>query len=248
MLLILSAINMCFYCHLFIVGFNAFVFQSRSEVLQIIYIVIALRMVLGMKIPKFLAIAFLFMIMAFAALLSFLQGRVTVDAALLFTIETFFRYKLSSFQLAEYSLALKFDETNILYPMVGFLYEKLVGIYYNLPNPLVSQGGSFFGDFKPVPLTGYANVLYPHWSWFVGAFGPLGLLIKGMFYLVFLAVVRRLKLNLTFVLLTMYIIFVQSWRHPFATTTDFYSFLGIIIFDTLIFIWYRYDFRVRKPT
>ncbi|TGV19325.1 oligosaccharide repeat unit polymerase [Pseudoalteromonas sp. MEBiC 03607] len=210
---------------------HVFLLQSRTELLQLIYLAITFVVMFGLKVSKFKLMISIFFLFCIGTYISVIQGRVAASDSFLFTFNTFFRYKVSAFQLAEYSISLDYSADNILTPFFGFLSEKIISPVFGVNVPIVTSGSNFLSDFKPVPLSGVANVLYPHWSWFYGAFGLLGLFIKVFYYAILLKLALKFRLINTFLSLVVIIIFVQSWRHPFISTSDFYSLVGIILLD-----------------
>lgn len=208
---------------------------SRSELISIALLFIILCGFFGFWEKKWTLILGSIVILSASVMATiFLQNRPIAEgfSGFYYVVETFFRYRAYSLFLAEHAIAAADSFEKILYPFFGYLIERPLAYL----SPTVPIDSSFvtqyhyLGDYKPNhPML--ANVLYPWWAWFYGAFGVVGLVLKALFsYLVFFFLLKN-RLFFSFFIFVLLFVVSGAIKHPFLTLDGVVSVFVCIFFD-----------------
>lgn len=216
---------------------------SRSELGYVLMSIFVLTVFsrTGSKVRSIFGFVSILIFVLIAASLStvFLQGRSSSAgmSAILDVVDAFIRYRSYGFHLAELSMEASKAVEKVFFPFFGYPSEYLLRTTFSLRTPIDS---SFVGDLHYLgahPATGklyLANVLYPWWSWFVGPFGPAGLIIKGIFYFFVLSSAIRNNFLLVALVLLTYGMIGSAAAHPLLTLTHTISFAIPLVLDIYI--------------
>ncbi|ROS65580.1 hypothetical protein [Vibrio crassostreae] len=223
---------------------------SRSELKYVINFYIMLMLFSSSK-NQLARVGIIVSIMVFFAILStiFLQNRPIAEGAgaVLDMARSTFQYRAYPYFLADISLETANSFYKYLYPFFGYISEAPLRIFFGTPNPIDS---AYVGDLHHLgtsTITGrpyLANVLFPWWSWFVGSFGFLGLIIKVVYSYALLAVTASQKMFFTTVVLLTFILLGSGGAHPLMTLTHVLSIFTCIAIDVIISIHNKYKFKV----
>lgn len=143
----------------------------------------------------------------------FAQNRPIEDGimGLVSVFDKHFFYRAYSIHLSEISIAASSSFEKVLYPLFGYPLEWIIAKLWSLDIPIGSEYISQYHSLGIDPLYGreyIANVVYPWWSWFVGAYGVLGLIVKALYCYLLLILAKSLKLPITFVYIACYVLFI----------------------------------------
>ncbi len=222
---------------------------SRSELKYVINFYIMLMLFSSSK-NQVARVCIVVSIMITLAILStiFLQNRPISDGlgAVWDMARSTFQYRVYSYFLADLSLESANSFYKYLYPFFGYISEAPLRLFFGTPNPIDS---SYVGDLHYLgtsPTTGrpyLANVLFPWWSWFVGSFGFLGLIIKAVYSYALLAIVSSQKMFFTTVFLLTFILLGTGGAHPLMTLTHVLSIFTCVLIDITISIRNKYKLK-----
>ncbi|EJL6723897.1 hypothetical protein ACSVUS_002808 [Vibrio alginolyticus] len=237
---ILSVLGLLFVCA---------ITASRSELKYVINFYIMLMLFASSK-NQIARVCIVVSIMVSLAILStiFLQNRPISDGveAVWDMARSTFQYRAYSYFLADLSLETANSFYKYLYPFFGYISEAPLRVFFGTPNPIDS---SYVGDLHYLgtsPTTGrpyLANVLFPWWSWFVGSFGVLGLIIKAAYSYVLLAITSSQKMLFTTVFLLTFILLGTGGAHPLMTLTHVLSIFTCVLIDITISISNKYKLK-----
>lgn len=208
---------------------------SRSELISIALLYIILCGFFGFWEKKWTLILGSITILAAAVMVTiFLQNRPIAEgfSGFYYIVESFFKYRTYSLFLAEHAITAADTFEKILYPFLGYLIERPFA-YLSPTVPIDSNFVTqyhYLGEYKPHhPML--ANVLYPWWAWFYGAFGVVGLFLKALFsYLVFFFLLKN-RLFFSFFIFVLLFVVSGAVKHPFLTLGGVVSVIICIFFD-----------------
>ncbi|MEZ8962407.1 hypothetical protein AB6D91_07905 [Vibrio cyclitrophicus] len=219
---------------------------SRSELLitcWFVLILLAFSNKLNFKIIVKYSFFFTILLVASAAI-TYYQGRsATLYSGVENVLDSLLRYRIYAVYLSELAITTSGDVDKWAFPFFGFLSERLISIFSDIPKPISTSGSSFVGDFITIHNGDSVNALYPWWAWFVGVFGILGLIVKNVFSFFTLYLLVRLKLTGTFFYSVFLIVYYQFQRHPILNTSDFYGLVSFLILDIVIIFYPKGSFR-----
>lgn len=217
-------------------------YLSRSPLMLIILLFLTVLTLKNSKLlsRKNLRISILSILLVIgASYMTILQGREsTISDSLVRVFDSVFRYRAISFGLSEIVINLESTYDKFLFPFFGFFSEKLISLVYTIEQPIGVNGSDFVYKFHSIGVGYRGNVLYPWWSWFYGAFGFIGLLIKSLYIYIILKILLRLKLYVSILYFLYILLYVVSVRHPVLNASNFYSILSILFLD--IFVKYKF--------
>lgn len=244
----------------------AFAYQYNKKTLMILFFCLLLVSIYSLSRSQFLFASFVFLIIysmkgitlkslfkltwlilciiLLMSIMTIFQGRAdtllsSVDG--LFT--ALFKYRSFSFYLAEHAIdKIEGDFEQLFFPFFGFFIERFLSLFSLISNPISVQESSFVFDFIPLGTNSNfdANVLYPWWSWFYGAFGLIGVLVKFIFCFFIFRLLQSVKLNFCFIYFLYIMCFYGSIRHPLLDNSNVYAFLTFLFFDVIIIYYYRF--------
>ncbi|WP_351009479.1 hypothetical protein [Shewanella sp. S1-58-MNA-CIBAN-0166] len=220
---------------------------SRSELMYVIGFYLIL-LIFSKSYKKVFWLLFLTILMIFIAILStvFLQNRPITDGFGAFSdmLRTVFQYRAYSYYLAEYSIDASVGGEKVLFPFFGYIAEYFSRLLSPLSNPIDSDFVSYLHVLGHSEVTGrpfLANVLYPWWSWFYGAFGSFGIILKGLYCFILLAICVSGRFLFTFVIVLSFIIFGTAGAHPLLTLTHTFAVATCFIIDLAVFLNYKFS-------
>ena len=227
-----------------LVGFFSVVLVnlSRTEILLVVFfcttfVLVAGRLKFGLK-KSAVVLAFVAVVIGFAAGMTVLQGRAdSLGAGAVLGFESLFRYRSFSFFLAERAIEVSSSGVDkLLFPFFGFLVERPFWSLGWVNQPVSSGGSIFVSQFVRLgPSSAFnANVLYPWWAWYYGAFGWAGIFIKVVWVCLLLHGLLRFELYLTFLFFLSAMLFTAYIRHPFLNHNSVYFFIGLLLLDGLL--------------
>ncbi|MCG9559365.1 hypothetical protein [Vibrio kanaloae] len=229
------------YKVIFAIGFllSMLITASRNEMIYAGYLIATIFLIKDLRRGiRTVAIVFAVFI-GLAFLLTIVQGR-PVGESLLSVFNVFDKhvlYRSYSLYLSERVTTMPLELDKMFYPFFGYISDKVLSIF-SLVN--VSIGNSFVSHYEFLgydKATGnyyYANVLYPWWSWFVLAFGSIGLLIKSVFIFAIFYFFVRFKMLITYLYLVSIILFSSPFYTPLITIGGIISLAITIAFDFVI--------------
>lgn len=213
---------------------------SRSELSYVINFLLIFLMFTNKKQIKekiFKVFSFSLFLIFFAILATtFIQNRSISSGFNAFydIFNNMVQYRTYGYYLADISLKAGEGVDKILFPFFGYISEYFIRFFWQTDLPIDSE---FVGQLHYIGesyLTGrpfLANVLYPWWSWFVGYFGIIGLLVKALYVYFLLSFCLSRKLMFTLVLLLSYVLLGTSSAHPLLTLTHTFSFFIAVLID-----------------
>lgn len=228
---------------------------SRSEVVIFAWMcIIYLSFFSDVKISTALKLLSVFILISItiAGFVTILQGRSDgFFIALYSSVESMFRYRIYTIYLSEHIATLPLDINKYLFPFFGFLGERFSLLFSNFDNLISSNGSFFISEFIKLKNGDLANALYPWWGWFVYAYGPIGILYKALFSSLFLFVFIKLRFPITTLYILYLLVIKQFQRHPLINATDFYGFMGVLVFEVILIFFSsellsKYCFKVNK--
>jgi hypothetical protein len=212
-------------------------YLSRSDLLFLIIFAITM-FILGniklnfKKITLFVLVSFILVFAASAV--TVLQGREhSIGTSLSKISVTLFRFRAYSFPLAQIALDASQGIEKAFFPFLGFASEKVISTFEYIDYPISVLNSNFVSSFHYLGGGFHGNVLYPWWAWFYGYFGLFGIFLKTIYIYFLLTLLLRFKMVLTFSYFFYAVLFTIEIRHPLLNASNFYSFLGIVIFDVL---------------
>lgn len=229
---------------LLIGAISAVIFQlSRSSLLQMLLFSIILISLEGFNTKKIILFGITTVVTVLAAIYITVefQGRASnFLGGLNRMIYNLFRYRAWSFFLSERVISISSFE-KVLYPFFGFFSERLLSINFDLSNPVSVLGSHFVGGFYNFADGVSANVLYPWWAWFYGAFGAFGVLIQSIYIFVLGNIIFKFRLSLLSIYYIYIILFMAPIRHPILTNDNLYFILIVLFIDLIV----KYGSRIK---
>lgn len=218
---------------------------SKSPILFIILVLIVLYFFKGIKKEEIIKL-FSIVVLLFSAVVLitvFLQRRRSnIFNGFYYVLESYFRYNSISFYLADYAIEATNNFGKSLFPFFGYLSERILFIFFDIPSPIAVPGANFVSEFKEIGNGLSANVLYPWWAWFYGSFGLLGLFIKGIYVFSILTIFIKFKMPILFFYFTYLLMFSSLYRHPIINSDNLYGILGLVLLDITL----KFLLRVKK--
>lgn len=222
---------------LFLIGFifTTIVMTSRAN-LMFFLIVLSIMLMLDFSFSKLKILIVL--IVVFVALAGFqgvyLQHREAEAVFLpgLKPVEDLFLYRSYSLYLAQVSVQFSADHSKFAYPFLGYLSEYIARYFAVGPfvdSNFVMQFHSFTSEIRQHS----ANVLYPWWSWFYGAYGYGGLLLKLIFNFVLLYVSLIFRLYPVFVLFVYWVLIAGATKHPLLTLDAYFMLFFVFVLSLM---------------
>ena len=154
--------------------------------------------------------------------------------ALIDLTRSVFTYRAYGYYLGEIAIQNSFYMDKLIFPFGGYISEFFMK---NITNVIVPIDSEFVGGLRHLgnnPKTGspyLANVVYPWWSWFVGTYGVLGLLVKALYIYILLYIILMKKMLFTLVILLSFILLGTAVSHPLMTLTHVFSFFIAFCLD-----------------
>ena len=226
--------------------FSIVITASRSELAYVIKFFMILLLFTNhktviLKIWKFSIIAASMVVFAILST-SVLQNRPISEgfSAIYDIFINVITYKAYGYYLAEFSMEAANYLDKTFFGFFGYMSEFIVRSFTVPEVPIDSDFVSNLHYLGVGEITGkpfLANVLYPWWSWFVGLYGPIGLLIKAVFVGFLLYLLLSFRFVFTVVLLLSFVLLGTMSAHPFLTVTHTFNFIITIFVDLLI--WYN---------
>jgi hypothetical protein len=216
---------------------------SRSELAYVIKFFMILLLFTNQKtiISKVWKFALVSICMIFFAIMStsVLQNRPISEgfSAVYDIFINVITYRAYGYYLAEYSMAAANHLDKTFFGFFGYVSEFFVRRFTTPEVPVDSIFVSELHYLGTSEITGrpfLANVIYPWWSWFVGTFGPLGLLLKAAFIGFILYLLLTLRFIFTVVLLLSFVLLGSMSAHPLLTVTHTFNFIITIAIDVLV--------------
>lgn len=154
-------------------------------------------------------------------------------------IEDLFLYQGYSLYLAQVSVEHSNLGSKYFFPFFGYFSEyfyRIFGGNHAVDSEFIMRFHVFNSDIR----THSANVVYPWWSWFYGAYGLLGLILKPIFSFLVLWFSLRKRFFPVFILILYWVLFTGPVKHPLITLDAyvmlFFAFF-IAFFPRLKFRW-----------
>lgn len=210
---------------------------SRSELLYVLFMYLTIILISNKKINySFLVILPLGAIFLSSLITQHLQLRV-IDTdnyfGLLDIVNTFSRYRVFAYYLAERAIDISQSLDKILFPFFGYLSEKIMIDLNIASNPVDTEFLTYLVNLSTSEQQGYANVLYPWWGWFYGVYGLIGLIYKCVYQVIILKILIRVKASMTFVYVLCNILFLAPIKHPLLFLGDWIILLIVLSIDIL---------------
>ena len=146
-------------------------------------------------------------------------------------------YRAYGYYLAEISMEAANSIDKTFFGFFGYISEFFVRRF---TTPEVAVDSEFVSQLHYLgngEITGrpfLANVIYPWWSWFVGLYGPLGILIKAVFVGLILYILLSMRFIFTVVLLLSFVLLGSMSAHPLLTVTHTFNFIITITIDLMV--------------
>lgn len=206
------------------IGFfgSMLVTASRNELTYAGYMLLTLSVFSKDFKVYFKLLVILLVFLLFAVFITvFGQDRPIADGflALFGILDKHLTYKAYSVHLAQYPIAESSFE-KVFYPFFGYLSEWPLGNVFKLDYPVDSdyvKNYHYLGVDSTTNLIFMANVVYPWWSWFVGVFGVLGLIIKAVYLFLLLQTFLYFRWSISFIYLLCYVLYVAGSGTPMLT-------------------------------
>ncbi|MBB1295374.1 hypothetical protein [Pseudoalteromonas sp. SR41-4] len=230
---------------------------SRSELRYVIHFFLILMIFNqgregSVRLIKFTLMAFL--MIAFAILsTSLIQNRPISDGvnAIFDIVRNVFTYRAYGYYLGEVAMQNSFYLDKLFFPFGGYISEFFMKNITNITVPIDSAYVGGLHELGTSPSTGrpyLANVVYPWWSWFVGVFGFLGLIVKAIYIYILLYMILLRKMIFTLVMLLSFVLLGTAVSHPFMTLTHVFSFFVAVVFDFVIYYLSSRKFLLKGKT
>lgn len=216
---------------------------SRSELAYVIKFCMILLLFTNQKtiLPKIWKISIICASMVFFAILStsVLQNRPISEgfSAVYDIFVNVITYRAYGYYLSEYSLAAANHIDKVFFGFFGYSSEFIIRQFTTPEVPVDSLFVSQLHYLGTSEITGrpfLANVIYPWWSWFVGLYGPLGLLLKALFIGFTLYILLTVRFIFTVVLFLSFVLLGTMSAHPLLTVTHTFNFVITIIIDLMV--------------
>lgn len=164
----------------------------------------------------------------------FVQNRSGESAFLgpLKPVEDLFLYQSYSMYLAQISSSFASEHGKYFYPFLGYFsdyFHRAFGGEHMVDSNFVIDFHIFNSDVRAHS----ANVLYPWWSWFYGAYGYAGLIFKMVYMLFLLYSSIALRLFPLFLLFLYWILFSGYTKIPFLTLDAFILLLFVMLISLI---------------
>lgn len=223
---------------LLVTGFlsSMLITASRNEMVYAGYLIATIFTIFNAKRSLFVMVIVITIFSIIGFILTIIQGRPVGDgfSSIFLVIDKHILYRSYSLYLAERVLDLHLDVNKFIYPFFGYISERFLSSFYEFTDPINNE---FVISYKFIgydPDTGndyFANVLYPWWSWFILAFGAVGLIVKSLFCSLILYVEYKLKLTLTIIYTLSILMFSAPFYTPLITVAGVLSFIWAILCD-----------------
>lgn len=216
---------------------------SRSELAYVIKFFMILLLFTNQKtlLPKVWKFSIISVSMIFFAIMStsLLQNRPISEGfgAVYDIFINVITYRSYGYYLAEYSMEAANYIDKVFFGFFGYASEFLVRRFTTPEVPVDSIFVSELHYLGTSQITGrpfLANVIYPWWSWFVGLYGPLGLVLKAAFIGVVLYVLLSFRFIFTVVLLLSFVLLGTMSAHPLLTVTHTFNFVITLAIDFMV--------------
>lgn len=223
-----------------VVGFAlvTVIFTSRANILTVLifFLIVTLVDFNKNRLIKFFVFSILMVGLAILVTV-FVQNRVLESNFMgpLKPLEDYFLYGGYSFYLAEFAINYAYEHDKYLFPFFGYVSEFL-GREFLIVSPssaidsdFVLRFKIFYSDYRQH----FANVIYPWWAWFYGAFGYLGLLFKALFIYLLLIFSFRVKSYPLVFILIYWGMFTTPLSFPIISLDGFFTLFFVIFVDCL---------------
>lgn len=216
---------------------------SRNELAFVAYMIFFM---MSYKFTKKMigGIALLSCFLVFIAFLAtvFLQGRPISEGfdGIIDVLKTHLLYKIYSYYLSELSVIAGQGFEKIFYPFMGFIYERIISVFFILDRPIDTKFVSeylYLGYNIDWGSSYIANVVYPWWSWFVAQFGFMGVIIKAVYSFAIMNTLLRFRMLITLTYFSCFLIYFSPGGTLFLTANAVMTF----------FIAMSIDFIVKRP-
>ena len=216
---------------------------SRSELAYVIKFFMILLLFTNQKtvLPKVWKFSIVSVSMVFFAIMStsVLQNRPIAEgfSAVYDIFLNVITYRAYGYYLAEYSMEASNYIDKTFFGFFGYASEFFIRMLTTPEVPIDSEFVSHLHYLGTGEITGrpfLANVLYPWWSWFVGLYGPLGLIIKAAYIGFILYILLSFRFIFTVVLLLSFVLLGTMSAHPLLTVTHTFNFIITIAIDLLV--------------
>lgn len=223
---------------LLVTGFlsSMLITASRNEMVYAGYLIATIFTIFNAKRSLFVMVIVITIFSIIGFILTIIQGRPVGDgfSSIFLVIDKHILYRSYSLYLAERVLDLHLDVNKFIYPFFGYISERFLSSFYEFTDPINNEFVSSYKFIGYDPDTGsdyFANVLYPWWSWFILAFGAVGLIVKSLFCSLILYVEYKLKLTLTIIYTLSILMFSAPFYTPLITVAGVLSFIWAILCD-----------------
>jgi hypothetical protein len=216
---------------------------SRSELRYVIHFFLILMIFNqgregNVRLIKFTGMALVMITFAILST-SLIQNRpISAGMTAIFDIvRNVFTYRAYGYYLGEIAMQNSFYLDKILFPFGGYVSEFFMKNITNIAVPIDSAYVGGLHELGTSPTTGrpyLANVVYPWWSWFIGVYGVLGLVVKAIYTYILLYIILLNRMIFTLVLLLSFVLLGTAVSHPFMTLTHVFSFFVAIVIDLSI--------------
>lgn len=219
---------------------------SRNEVMYSFFMLLTLFCIFPkVKIFKLVIFTF-FLVLLLSIFTIFIQSRGVGDNPMFYIFFKLMTYKSFTFQLAPNVLERFSDFENLPLPFFGRFYEFWAIKFFSISNAASDGFALIYHDLGYNYKEGYfmrANVNYPWWTWWVAAFGPLGLLLKFVYVFMISVTLKFLNLRVTLLYFFSMLLLNSQLVHPLLSTKDCVGLLVVITLD----IYLSKFIKVNKP-
>jgi hypothetical protein len=233
-----------------VIGFFAtmFITGSRNELTYAGYMIAVIAIFHKDKIVLLKLFYVFLAFLSFALFITiFAQGRPVAEGVLGVkdVLEKHFFYRAYSIHLADYSIAIAGNFEKLFYPLFGYPFEWLLNKLNFLIYPV---GSGFISEYHFIGFDAikgnhfFANVAYPWWSWFVGTYGPMGLVIKALYSFFLIVTFIKYRLWITNVYFITYVLFMGQGGTFLLTLNSVIVLFICVLFDFIG----RKNYAVRK--
>lgn len=143
-------------------------------------------------------------------------------------VEDLFLYQSYSMYLAKVSSTFASEHNKLVYPFLGYFSDYWYR-FFGGTNLVGSDFVMRFHVFQSDVRQHSANVLYPWWSWFYGAYGYSGLIVKAIYVYFLLRISLIMRLLPVFLLLLYWSLFSGYTKMPFLTLDAFITLFFVLI-------------------
>ncbi|MDW1886839.1 O-antigen polymerase [Vibrio sp. Vb2131] len=212
------------------------VFTSRANILTVLIFVLIITFVDFNRRQFFRLFIFSVVMVSIALFVTiFVQNRALESNFMgpMKPLEDYFLYGGYSFYLAEFAINFAYDNDKYLFPFFGYVGEffgrefLLIDKSSLVDSEFVLKFRVFYSDYRQH----FANVIYPWWAWFYGAYGFLGLIFKSIFVYSLLAISFWLKsFPLVFVMIY-WGLFTTALSFPIISLDGFFTLFFVVFID-----------------